>query len=100
MRAFFILFTIVLGQSLVFAQTTGPEKGHLIIAGGVLKDKAVFDKFIELAGGSDSHIVVIPTAGGYEVTEEAIERLTQEWINRGASKVSILHTTNPDESNQ
>ena len=43
MRAFFLLFTIVLGQSLVFAQTTGPEKGHLIIAGGGLKDKAVFD---------------------------------------------------------
>jgi cyanophycinase len=100
MRAFFLLLTIVLGQSLVFAQTTGPEKGHLIIAGGGLKDKAVFDKFIELAGGSDSHIVVIPTAGGYEVTEEIIERLTQEWLNRGASKVSILHTTNPDESNQ
>jgi len=54
-------------------QTTGPEKGHLIIAGGALRDPEVFAKFIELAGGNQSHIVVIPTAGGYEVTDERVD---------------------------
>ena len=77
------------------AQTTGPQKGHLIIAGGALRDADVFGKFIELAGGADSHIVVIPTAGGYDVTQERKEGLIRQWKNRGASKVTVLHTTDP-----
>lgn len=96
-----ILLTCFLSLALPnFAQTTGPENGHLIIAGGALRDTAVFNKFIELAGGANSHIVVIPTAGGYEVTEEHRENLVKEWKNRGAGKVSVLHTTDPNESNQ
>lgn len=87
--------TVVSAQSI----TTGPEKGHLIIAGGGLRDPAVFGKFIELAGGSDSHIIVIPTAGGYEVTEERKAELIKSWKNRGAGKVTILHTTDPKEAN-
>lgn len=80
------------------AQTTGPEKGHLIIAGGALRDPAVYAQFMDLAGGSDSHIVVIPTAGGYEVTPEREANLVKSWKARGASKVTVLHTTDPKEA--
>lgn len=79
-------------------QTTGPEKGHLIIAGGALRDPDVFAKFMELAGGEQSHIVVIPTAGGYEVTPEREEGLIKSWKARGAAKVTVLHTTDPEEA--
>lgn len=79
-------------------QTTGPEKGHLIIAGGALRDPEVFAKFIELAGGDKSHIVVIPTAGGYEVDEERENALIKSWKARGAAKVTVLHTIDPKEA--
>jgi len=89
------LSCLVYGQSKV---TTGPSSGHLIIAGGALRDKAVFDQFIELAGGADALIVVIPTAGGYEVTEERIQGIIRSWKRRGANNVKVLHTTDPKES--
>lgn len=82
------------------AQTTGPANGHLIIVGGALSDTTVFNKFIELAGGDESHIVVIPTAGGYEVTEQRIAALIADWKSKGAGKVSVLHTNDPNEANQ
>lgn len=80
-------------------QTTGPEKGHLIIAGGALRDPEVFAKFIELAGGDQSHIVVIPTAGGYDVDDNRRRGLIKSWKARGAAKVTVLHTTDPKEAN-
>lgn len=87
--------TICLSQ----AQTLGPENGHLIIAGGALRDTAVFNKFIELAGGKDkANIVVIPTAGGYEVTAERRTGLINQWNKRGAKKVTVLHTNNSQEA--
>jgi cyanophycinase len=86
-----ILSTAALGQS----ATTGPEKGHLIIAGGALRDPAVFQKFIELSGGADALIVVIPTAGGYPVTEDTKSQITNQWKRRGANNVTVLHTTDP-----
>ena len=100
MKKLFTLTILLVCTLSVQAQTTGPENGHLIIAGGALQDTAVFNKFIELAGGDKSHIVVIPTAGGYKVTEQRKNSLIQDWIKKGAAKVSVLHTTDPDESNQ
>ena len=81
------------------AQTTGPENGHLIIAGGALRDTAVFNQFIELAGGKGkAHVVIIPTAGGYEVNEQRRTGLIKQWKARGAAEVSVLHTTDPAEA--
>lgn len=92
---------IFLSSSSLFAQdktTTGPESGHLIIAGGALRDPAVFSKFIDLAGGADALIVVIPTAGGYDVTDERKDQIKAQWKARGANNVKVLHTTDPKES--
>ena len=44
--------------------TIGPENGHLVIVGGNLQSDNIWQKIIELAGGPNSSIVVIPTAGG------------------------------------
>lgn len=98
------LLTIVLALSFALSLsaqvlTEGPKNGHLIIAGGALKDPAVFAKFIELAGGEGkAHVVVIPTAGGYEVNQKAIDRLENEFKGYGAAKVTILHTTDRSEA--
>lgn len=94
--ALFILPLDLFGQE----QTKGPKNGHLIIAGGALRDTSVFNKFIELSGGTgEAHVVVIPTAGGYIVTEERKNGLIRQWKNRGAKQVTILHTTDPKEAN-
>ncbi len=100
MKKLFLLILLSLPFGLFSQETTGPENGHLIIAGGALRDTAVFNKFIELAGGKgNAHVVVIPTAGGYEVTEERKNGLIRQWQRRGAKEVTVLHTTDPNEAN-
>jgi cyanophycinase len=95
---FLFLFVANIGLAQSFSE--GPKNGHLIIAGGALRDISVFDKFIELAGGKGkAHVIVVPTAGGNEVTEEVIARIKKDWKAYGAAKVSVLHTTDPEEAN-
>jgi len=103
MKRLLILILALTVTSSLNAQTIteGPKNGHLIIAGGALKDPAVFAKFIELAGGEGkAHVVVIPTAGGYDVTPERIAGLEKQWEARGAAKVTVLHTTDPKEADK
>jgi len=95
-RSLIIVFLLISSIGISISQTKGPEKGHLIIAGGALRDADVFAKFIELAGGLNSHVVIIPTAGGYEVTEERKNGLIRQWKARGAKEVTVLHTTDPE----
>ena len=101
MRRLIIVLLCAFISASLFAQTTeGPKNGHLIIAGGALKDPSVYAKIIELAGGEGkAHMVVIPTAGGNEITPEIIENLEKQWKGFGAAKVSVLHTTDPKEAN-
>src|SRR6188474_3746115 len=41
----------------------GPAKGTLVIVGGGLRSDAILKRFLDLAGGPESSLVVIPTAG-------------------------------------
>ena len=52
------------------ALTLGPKNGHLIIVGGNMSDPAIYQKFMDLAGGPDANIVIIPTAGNDEYLHE------------------------------
>src|SRR5688572_27462993 len=57
----------------------GPPNGTLVIAGGgQLKDSGILDKFIELAGGKDAKIVVVPTAGGNKNKDGSIKAYDEE----------------------
>jgi cyanophycinase len=81
-------------------ETIGPEKGTLIITGdgiyGVFKEI-----FLELIGGEDAPIVVIPTAGSSEVlSDEFLENYKQSFINSGFNNVTVLHTRDPEEANK
>ena len=49
--------------ALATAQDVGPSQGALVIVGGAMKDPAIMERFIELAGGPEAPIVIIPTAG-------------------------------------
>ncbi|MFT5166077.1 MAG: cyanophycinase [Saprospiraceae bacterium] len=81
--------------------TKGPENGSLIVIGGAAKAAIFYEKFAELAGGFDSEIVLIPTAAGEEYLSQdpGFENLKTQFSNKGFTKISVLHTTDPKEAN-
>ncbi len=80
-------------------ETIGPEKGTLIITGDAIYGVSQ-DKFLELIGGADAPIIVIPTAGSSEVlSDEFLEKYKQRFIKSGFTNVTVLHTRDPKEAN-
>lgn len=65
------------------------------MAGGGTLGHEIWEKFVELAGGEDARIVVIPTAGAQDEFEEDWSGL-DPLKSAGAGEVTILHTRNPD----
>jgi len=77
------------------AQEVGPERGTLLLAGGALTDSLVFQRFVELAGGPEAQIVVIPTAGGREEYGPDFPGL-EPFRRAGARDLRVLHTYDPE----
>jgi cyanophycinase len=71
-------------------ETTGPDSGSLVIVGGAMKDSAIINRFIALAGGVDAPIIVIPTASGEKVFDNV--RAAEILTSAGARSVKVLHT--------
>jgi len=91
-----ILFFLQCSAILSFQSTSvGPKRGLLVIAGGSRLGPEIIDRFIELAGGKDAPIVVIPTAGGRDKYDDNNTRLDLFTI-RGATNVTYLHTYDPE----
>jgi len=91
-----------LGASLaILAQSPDPAKpalvsrrasgGALVICGGGRLPDQIRNRFLELAGGPDAKIVVIPTANSMADRPE-VSRSLDVWKTRGAADVRILHT--------
>ena len=78
LAAFFV------GAVLAFAQS-GPPHGALVIIGGGKIGPEIMQRFINLAGGPDAPVVVIPTASEQEQPPPTY-RLD------GLSHVTVLHT--------
>jgi cyanophycinase len=72
----------------------GPERGSLVIVGGAMRSPDIYRRFIQLAGGPDAHIVLVPTAGGAEEYDEFYQGLNA-WRDAGARNLTVLHTTDP-----
>ena len=87
----------VLGLIFTFtiqAQEIGPANGSLVIVGGALKDQTILKRFLDLAGGADVPIVVIPTAGGKD-TYDQYWRGLKKFKEAGATHLTVLHTYDP-----
>jgi cyanophycinase len=82
---------LVLSQVLVTAQDIGPARGSLVIVGGAMKDAAIMARFIELAGGPDAPIVIIPTAGADDDYDGDYPG-TLRWRELGTSSLTVVHT--------
>ncbi len=91
------LLLILLVQEKAISQTSGPEKGTLVIVGGGKVGPEITDKFIELAGGKDAKIVVIPTAAGRKKYDES-NNSYQLFQKAGATNITLLHTDDPEEA--
>ena len=86
------------GAPTVYSQEISPPNGSLVIVGGALRDMSIIQRFLELAGGSDAPIVVIPTAGGGEHYDDYWPRL-QRFREAGATNITVLHTTDREMAN-
>jgi cyanophycinase len=75
------------------APKVGPAKGSVMVVGGGGMGPELYTKFIELAGGPDALIVVVPTSGGvganYDSTTSGSVR---QFRNNGAKRVAYLHS--------
>jgi len=83
------------GQAADAGDGVGPEDGSLVIVGGALTDTTILDRFIELAGGPGSEIVVVPTANSSDEFDGSFYGLSQ-FRQRGATNLTLLHTRDPD----
>lgn len=92
-----LLVSVCPDQPLV-AQEFGPADGSLILVGGGMNDPAIVERFLELAGGVDAPIVVIPTASGADTYDQQWAGL-DPFARAGATRLTVLHTTDRNRSN-
>ena len=84
----------VLATICASAQQVGPKSGALVVVGGAMSDPAIIERFIDLAGGGDAPIVVVPTAGDADTYDEHWSGLRQFRAN-GARNLTVLHSRDP-----
>lgn len=80
------------------APVIGPRNGSLVIVGGAMRDPAILARFIELAGGADAPIVVVPTAGGEREYDQYWTGLAP-FRAAGIKNLTLLHTKDRAEAN-
>jgi len=101
----FLFFILVFLSQSGYNQTSvssGPENGYLIIVGGgSLNGSGIYEKMMELMGGQDKLLVVIPTAS--EDRSLNRENYTQNTIKRyndiGFNNVKVIHTRDTEIAN-
>jgi cyanophycinase len=101
MCRFLTTLTLLLSLTLLVPparlRSAEPVTGSLVIVGGGGLPDVIGDRFLQLAGGKNARIVVIPTA-----TElaETPEQLTSPgyWKARGAASVVLLHTRRREQA--
>lgn len=81
------------------AETRGPDNGTLLVIGGAASS-IFYDKFMDLVGGAEAPIVVIPTAMTSDpLTEEDLAGFKNSFTSRGFNNVTVLHTRDRNEAN-
>jgi cyanophycinase len=98
LRALAVLVVMTGSATVAAAQEVGPANGSLVVVGGGLRDLSILEEFVELAGGPDAPIVVIPTAGGRDEYDQYCSCLRQ-LREVGATSLTVLHTKDRGEAN-
>lgn len=86
------------GAEAIEAQEYGPARGALVISGGAETTPEIYERFIDLAGGPDAPILVVPTSGSSERFDDSCDclRLLRQ---AGARNLRLLHTRDRNVSN-
>ena len=73
------------------------KQGALVIVGGGVTDE-IRSRFVELAGGSDARIIVVPTAVAKPRINDRSD--ARGFKKAGAKSVTVLHTTDREEADR
>jgi cyanophycinase len=92
MRRLFVLVLVLLSVATLSAGVHGPDKGTLVIVGGAMQDPAIVKRFIDLAGGPEAPIVIIPTAGEADDQYHNYWSGLRQWREAGARNLTVIHT--------
>jgi cyanophycinase len=94
MRFTLSALAVAANVAVTFAQPAaliGPAKGALVIVGGGAKSGRIFEKFVELAGGGASPIVIMPTAEEGE-NFNLVRAGGSSLEKAGATRLQVVHT--------
>ncbi len=80
------------------APVVGPPNGTVIVVGGGGQGPEITKKFIELAGGPNALIILVPAAGGDTAYAQDYSG-TRMWKAAGAKNLWVLHTNSRDIAN-
>ncbi len=87
-----IAFTLT-ANAQSYPPSHGPKKGYLLITGGATQPPD-FQRFIEMSGGKNARIVVIPTASVTKPTDQAkLEQYCGPKSPFAAVSCTVVHTT-------
>ncbi len=81
------------------AQEIGPPRGSLVVSGGGETTSHIRDRLIELAGGPDAPIVVVPTSGREDEKYNAFCPCLRRFRDAGARNLTVLHTRDRNVAN-
>jgi cyanophycinase len=89
-----LMIVLLTGMALAQLPSHGPAKGYLLITGGAT-ERPDYQRFIEMAGGKNARIVVIPTASVTKPTDQAT--LQSQYCTGpspfAAVPCTVIHTT-------
>ncbi len=95
----FVLAAVVLAPVLAArAQEIGPRRGTLVIVGGALEDSFILDRFLEIAGGPEAPLVIIPTAGEGDLYDDFYSGVA-DFRKAGFTNVTVRHTRDRNVAN-
>lgn len=94
-KELFAVFTLIYLMLSVLASAqeadVGPSNGYLVVVGGAMRDPAILNRFIQLAGGPEAPIVIIPTAGSGKHYDQYWTGV-QSFRKAGIKHITVLHT--------
>ncbi|MCZ6853103.1 MAG: Type 1 glutamine amidotransferase-like domain-containing protein, partial [Gammaproteobacteria bacterium] len=97
LRVVTLSVAMVVSGAFSYAAEVGPDKGTLVIVGGGAGPE-ILKQFVELAGGPEAPLVVIPTAEGARAYDRfhRVAVLLREAA--GATDVVVIHTDDRAEA--
>src|SRR5437762_11548795 len=90
-RPAFALLALMFALGAPIGAQEGPKHGTLVISGGAEKPGIILERFIQLAGGPDAPIIVVPTSGNADNYDQSYSGL-QRFRDAGARNLFVLHT--------